>query len=141
LKAGVIGADRFFGQVNFGFAFLGYIAFRLVVILFAAIGLYYAVMWTPVTNIGGGRPADPNAAIITLIWNIDAVRLVAGVVFAVLIALALKGMWLLLVALLDRKRPLEGENAHGPARTATEQESTEHERGGARLPIHDQRFS
>lgn len=133
LRAGLIGADRFYGKARLGYSLVEYIIFHVAFIAAGAVGLYYAVTWTPVP-LPTGRPTDLNAAVLTFIWNIGAVRLVAGIMLAVLSALAVHGLWVLLIVLLDRKRPLEDEKALGAAGRAAREATQAAARGNIPKP-------
>jgi hypothetical protein len=117
-KGALLAVDQSFNRLHFLWSFIGFVVFRIAVGIAAGFGLYLAWTWIPVA-IPSGRPDNPSATIITFIWNIDAVRFVAGLGFAIIIVLSIWELWRLLIGLISAKPPLESEKAHGDARHAT----------------------
>jgi hypothetical protein len=121
-KGALLAVDQSFDRLHFLWSFIGFVVFRIAVGIASAFGLYLAWTWIPVA-IPSGRPDNPSATIITFIWNIDAVRVVAGLGFAIIIVLSIWELWRLLIGLISAKPPLESEKAHGAARKATRAEA------------------
>jgi|ERR1700722_9257783 len=147
MKAGVLGLNRFFERSHIAGSFVGFVLFRIGLGIACAYGLYWAITSTNVliaipgeARPGGGMPENPALAIAIAIYDIlvvdnpRVVRVVIGMTSAILLFYALKDLWSLLVALLDRKRPLESEKAHGKAGKATAAEAKAAARGSTAKP-------
>jgi hypothetical protein len=153
MKAGVHGLNLFFERSRLVGLLVGFVLFRFAVGIAAAYGLYWAISSTNVLIAipggppSGGMPENPPLAIAIAIYDIVVVdhprlvRLVIGMTSAILLFYSLKEFWLLLVALLDRERPLEGEKALGASKRAAPEKTAAGARGsGEQKPIHTQRF-
>jgi hypothetical protein len=132
VKQTVLGIDRSVERATRVVVVTDTIAFHIVIGGCAAFIFYFLWNWNP-PPIPTGRPDNPNQAIFLVLWIFWPVRLAIYGLLAACVALAVKGLWIDLISLLE-KSPLEDEKAHGKAGKATEATAIEAARGGPGKP-------